>query len=149
MGTFPVDRGPVSWSFDGWVSGGSAMWCGHDLLNADPVSGEEPLDLQYDTPPPAFNGLLIAQTFGCLSCAVKVRDEGHSNTPPPTGPSAQIVGAIHYTTDPVNTATGTLTEGFTDVSLPGPGIPFELLRSYNSRDTTSGPMGQGWTLPFL
>ena len=84
-GTFPVDRGPVSWSFDGWVSGGcSAMWCGHDLLNADPVSGEEPLDLQYDTPPPAFNGLLIAQTFGCLSCAVKVRDEGHSNTPSTT-----------------------------------------------------------------
>lgn len=46
--------------------------------------------------------------------------------------------------DPVNSATGSLTETLTDVSLAGPGAPFEWTRSYNSRDATSGRLGVGW-----
>jgi RHS repeat-associated protein len=50
--------------------------------------------------------------------------------------------------DPVNTATGAFTESYTDARLPAPGTPFTLTRSYTSLDTTSGPMGPGWTFDY-
>ena len=49
---------------------------------------------------------------------------------------------------PVSTASGSLTETATDLKLAGPGIPFAWTRSYNSRDTTSGGLGTGWTHPY-
>jgi len=48
----------------------------------------------------------------------------------------------------VNTASGSLTESGTDLRLPGPGIPFAWTRTYNSRDTTSGALGPGWSHPY-
>ncbi|WP_194924209.1 DUF6531 domain-containing protein [Catenulispora pinisilvae] len=54
-----------------------------------------------------------------------------------------------YAGDPVNTATGVVTEQATDASVPGPGMPFSLARSYRSDATnTTGLLGQGWRLPF-
>ncbi|MFJ2633319.1 FG-GAP-like repeat-containing protein [Streptomyces sp. NPDC087422] len=51
--------------------------------------------------------------------------------------------------DPVNTATGTVTETVTDASVPGAGVPFTLARSYRSDATaTTGLLGQGWSLAF-
>ncbi|MFJ3728880.1 FG-GAP-like repeat-containing protein [Streptomyces sp. NPDC090045] len=51
--------------------------------------------------------------------------------------------------DPVNTASGTVTESVTDVSVPGKGLLFALTRSYRSDATaTDGLLGKGWTLPF-
>lgn len=47
--------------------------------------------------------------------------------------------------DPVNTATGNLTETITDLAMPGPGLPFRLSRTYNSADTSIGVLGKGWT----
>lgn len=47
--------------------------------------------------------------------------------------------------EPVNTATGNYFTAATDLSLPGVGLPFEFTRTYNSLDTTSGPLGPGWT----
>ncbi|MGW2058633.1 DUF6531 domain-containing protein [Streptomyces sp. NPDC001840] len=50
--------------------------------------------------------------------------------------------------DPVNTATGTLTENFTDLSLAGPGRALNWERTYNSLDPNDGPFGQGWTFAY-
>jgi RHS repeat-associated protein len=48
--------------------------------------------------------------------------------------------------DPVNTATGDFWEQQTDVSIPGPGIPLNFTRTYNSANAGgSGPLGPGWT----
>jgi RHS repeat-associated protein len=47
--------------------------------------------------------------------------------------------------DPVNSGTGDFYAKSTDLSLPGIGIPFQLTRSYTSSDTTTGPLGVGWT----
>ena len=47
--------------------------------------------------------------------------------------------------EPVNTAIGSYYMSVTDLELPGVGVPFALKRSYNSADTTAGPLGQGWT----
>uniref|UniRef100_A0AAU2V2F5 FG-GAP-like repeat-containing protein n=1 Tax=Streptomyces sp. NBC_00003 TaxID=2903608 RepID=A0AAU2V2F5_9ACTN len=54
-----------------------------------------------------------------------------------------------YMGDPVNTATGAVTESATDVSVPGVGLPFTLSRAYRSTTTTAdGLLGKGWSLPF-
>lgn len=47
--------------------------------------------------------------------------------------------------EPVNTATGNYTTEITDATMPGIGLPFEFVRSYNSEDPTAGPLGPGWT----
>ena len=54
----------------------------------------------------------------------------------------------HLTSRPVNTASGSLFESFTDVSFPGAGTPLVFRRAYNSLDTTAGPLGPGWTFGF-
>ncbi|MDX3750613.1 DUF6531 domain-containing protein [Streptomyces sp. AK08-02] len=51
--------------------------------------------------------------------------------------------------DPVNTATGTVTETVTDAVMSGKGLPLALSRSYSSAATdTGGLLGKGWKLPF-
>jgi YD repeat-containing protein len=51
-----------------------------------------------------------------------------------------------YAEDPVNTATGNLTDAVVDLDYPVSGL--ELRRTYNSLDTTSGPLGPGWVHSF-
>jgi RHS repeat-associated protein len=70
-----------------------------------------------------------------------------------TVPAAQTYGRFGFhaenptgfQSDPVNSATGSFSTAATDVSLPGIGLPFVFTRSYNSTDSTSGPLGPGWT----
>ena len=48
--------------------------------------------------------------------------------------------------DPVNTATGSLFENVTDLSLPGRGLGASFGRGYDSqRAAIAGPVGYGWT----
>jgi RHS repeat-associated protein len=47
--------------------------------------------------------------------------------------------------DPVNSLTGAFTDSETDLTLPGKGLPFTFIRSYNSDDPTTGRLGPGWT----
>ena len=48
--------------------------------------------------------------------------------------------------DPVATSSGNFNHQETDIELPGKGLPFRFVRSYNSLDqTTGGVMGRGWT----
>ena len=50
---------------------------------------------------------------------------------------------------PVNCATGTLWEQYEDFSLPEPGLPLTLVRTYSSADAgVSSPFGFGWHFSF-
>lgn len=50
-----------------------------------------------------------------------------------------------YSLDSVNTGTGNYVCGATDLAIPGRGFSFVFERSYNSQDTTDGPLGYNWT----
>ena len=65
--------------------------------------------------------------------------------------SAELYGvrrAGGYAEDPVNTATGNLTDAAVDLDYPQSVFGLELRRTYNSLDTTSGPFGPGWAHSF-
>ena len=50
------------------------------------------------------------------------------------------------TSAPVNCATGVFWHTFTDLSVPGRGVPLDLTRTYeSSRAGTDGPFGYGWS----
>ena len=53
-----------------------------------------------------------------------------------------------YSLDPVNLATGNAVWQETDLDVPAPGTPLVWWRTYNSRDTQSRAMGQGWSLSY-
>jgi RHS repeat-associated protein len=135
-GVVPVPRGPISHDL---ASQGSS-WCANDKTLANAPAYELP-DLYFDAPPPTFGGLLKENTFGCTECQVEELENALSYDVPGESP-------LTYTAEPVNTASGSLTETATDLHLAGPGIPFDWTRSYNSGDTTVGALGPGWAAPF-
>ena len=57
----------------------------------------------------------------------------------PSTPWTQFVGAS------VNVVFGNLAWQELDLSVPGRGLGFALLRTYNSANTADGPLGMGWT----
>lgn len=62
------------------------------------------------------------------------------------GNQLQAVNPTAHRGDPVDTATGSFCESITDLTVPNsPGVPFSLVRSYNSLDSSVGVLGQGWT----
>jgi RHS repeat-associated protein len=133
-----VERGPVTHKLDSDVNGG----CGNDYVLVNPAGTDVP-DLYFPPPgPPRFGGTQLEQTFGCTDCNLADRglalafDAGRGLNP------------LAYTPWPVSTASGSLTESATDLRLPGPGIPFTWMRTYNSRDTTVGALGPGWSHPY-
>lgn len=81
----------------------------------------------------SLGGVPTGQTFGPCPDADSSGEATHGENP-----SACL-------RDPVNSATGAFTNSVRDLFLPGVGIPFSFARSYTSADTTSGPLGQGWT----
>ena len=51
--------------------------------------------------------------------------------------------------DPVDAPTGNFWHGFTDLSVPGRGIPLDLTRTYNSGAANiDGSFGYGWSFPY-
>jgi RHS repeat-associated protein len=51
--------------------------------------------------------------------------------------------------DPVDAPTGNFWHSFTDVSVPGRGVPLNLARTYNSGAAdTDGPFGYGWSFTY-
>ncbi|MGH2921405.1 MAG: DUF6531 domain-containing protein, partial [Gaiellaceae bacterium] len=132
-----VERGPVTHKLDSDINGG----CGNDYVLVNPAAADIP-DLYFPPPAPPVFGIQLEQTFGAQDCNLRDRslalalDAGCGLNP------------LAYTPWPVSTASGSLTASATDLRLPGPGIPFSWTRTYNSRDTTVGPLGPGWSHPF-
>jgi len=63
-------------------------------------------------------------------------------------PAAALLGQrpqSAYNADPVNTATGNYVYDHTELVVPGRGPGLAFARFYNSLDSTSGPLGFGWT----
>ena len=133
----PVDRGPVSFTKDS----SGANWCGNDRILVNPPAYTVP-DLYFDAPPPTFGGILGSQTWGCLTCSFEDTQNAMAHDAANGPPTAN-------TALPVNTASGTIVETATDLKLAGPGIPFAWTRTYNSADTSSAALGQGWSSPYF
>jgi YD repeat-containing protein len=53
-----------------------------------------------------------------------------------------------HASDPVSMTTGAMTHESTDLAVPGRGVGFRFLRSYDSKVTASGPLGVGWGHAF-
>ncbi len=51
--------------------------------------------------------------------------------------------------DPIDIYSGNFTHTFTDVSVPGRGIPLDFTRTYNAQAAAqNGPLGYGWTSSY-
>jgi len=48
----------------------------------------------------------------------------------------------------VNVSIGNFVQTETDLDLAGRGIDLVFSRTYNSKDVSPGPLGQGWTHSF-
>jgi RHS repeat-associated protein len=131
---FPLPRGPSRHTLEAQ----GQTWCGNDYSVTNPPAYELP-DLYFDAPPPIFGGLLV--WMDCMACDVRELESALST---------DVIGhSPHsYTQQPVNTASGSLSERALDLHLAGSGIPFSWRRSYSSSDTNNGALGIGWTHPF-
>ncbi|MFA5337353.1 MAG: RHS repeat-associated core domain-containing protein [Candidatus Omnitrophota bacterium] len=49
------------------------------------------------------------------------------------------------TKDPIYVTTGNMYVNTNDIKIAGKGLDFDFTRTYNSRDSYSGPLGYGWT----
>jgi YD repeat-containing protein len=67
---------------------------------------------------------------------------------PGTGDSADAELDQGVCADPVDTATGAYVDPVTDATLKAPGYPLTISRAYSSADTSSGPLGVGWSVPW-
>jgi RHS repeat-associated protein len=78
---------------------------------------------------------------------------GIGPTPGPGGqemlgftPIDELSTSAYCTCYPINDATGNFFHLFTDVSIPGRGLPLSFVRTYNTLSASqSGPLGYGWT----
>ncbi|HEX6699608.1 MAG TPA: DUF6531 domain-containing protein [Gaiellaceae bacterium] len=112
----PIDGGIYIVSPDPYT----VYWCGYDAFKID-AGDFSPTRL--DTGP----RVALNQTFGVCGQIVNAYTGGDCRS------------------DPIQSATGNFTDSSTDLSLPGTGVPFAFVRSYNSLDLTKGELGQGWT----
>ncbi len=71
-----------------------------------------------------------------------------SSSPPDTFGGDDPSHPNGFTSEPIDTATGNYFTSHTDLAVRGRGLPFAFVRSYNSLDGTSGPLGAGWTHSF-
>jgi len=83
-----------------------------------------------------------------------VAQSGPCNAPtqPETAGSAPIdekPTTVSFGSYPVNPATGNFWHSFTDIAIPGRGLPLTLTRTYNSQNAgQNGPLGFGWTQSY-
>jgi RHS repeat-associated protein len=84
--------------------------------------------------------------FGIDNVSYLIAPHGPALSMEGGGPNPSAYPTTCYGGDPVNCATGTLTETVPIASVPGRGVPLYLSRSYSSATAgTDGPFGYGWT----
>ena len=138
--------------------------CTYGVVACGPTGYEGPNTSFSDVSPDATSGVVNfpaglaagASTFfsleeslssanvqtGSGQAAVTVYEQGQA--PNPREPNVNC-----STAKPVNCATGEFWHTFTDISVPGRGIPISFTRTYNSLAAASGgPLGHGWTSSY-
>ena len=119
----------------------------------------------------AFPGCTLHSTNPTVTLTATARDENGSvavgrsvvvpvSQDPPVGAAPvgmsleETFGGSRYANNPsfvtnnVNSATGTLNLSSDDLTVAGIGIPFNLVRTYNSADGPGGLFGPGWSSVF-
>lgn len=94
-------------------------------------------------PPVRVAGLMATLI---LISSVTFADSTLGSTGTSAYPSGSISTKVNETvTAAVDTATGNLYLTFSDLIVPGKGLRFRFIRSYNNQDSYSGPLCRGWT----
>lgn len=158
-GTFPaIGSFRVLWSqqssFGSYISHIQLTCAGTVLYQQDGHFA----DNTFDTGRIAVTGTMSAQTtsFSCTWLMVSAFSAGglhvftislwQAGPPGSAGPGEQgSYPGIALTPDPINIATGNFLNHATDLSMPGRVLGLDFTRSYNSADSTIGPLGPGWT----
>src|SRR5206468_988848 len=89
---------------------------------------------------------------GATALGICVKGETTAALPTALGPdecavpNPVVACPVRHYGDTVNTAIGNFWHTYTDLSIPGRGVPLLFTRTYNSlRADTDGPLGYGWT----
>jgi len=144
--TFTIDvTGPCgyNWHDSGTVygiGGFGTAWFNH---NFEPDVCEGTYDVTFEiSPSPVpepFTGIFeVSNSIPPEQCFGPPASGGY-------GSSTHGVNPCRSEAEPVNTYSGSYYTAHTDARLGGIGLPFSFTRSYNSADTTSGPLGPGWS----
>ncbi|MHA3703392.1 RHS repeat-associated core domain-containing protein [Jatrophihabitans sp. YIM 134969] len=146
--------GPVTLALTAGTGAGGTLACAANPLGAAPTAAFSNCRVSG-----AGGGYTLTATSGTLRVESAPFDVLLASQVPlgvaPTGvaPGQTFGGrgvAVNPTTvaDGVNTGTGALTTSASDLTVAGIGVPFQLVRTYTSADTTGGVFGPGWTSLF-
>jgi YD repeat-containing protein len=97
-----------------------------------------------DAPADPRDDALISKRTG-MRCDLTPESKGHDKPQGDCGEGDLAANRSACRSDPVNTATGSYIAQVKDLALAGIGLPFELVRTYNSGDPTVGALGRGST----
>jgi RHS repeat-associated protein len=95
-----------------------------------------------------WNGSIWSLQFPLSGGPITVKEAPTSNACFPC--SLRDLGQGYFG-DPVNTEFGNLVESATDLSIPGRGVPLQIIRTYDSATANAccSPLGYGWRLNWL
>jgi YD repeat-containing protein len=106
---------------------------------------------------PLLSALFVLGLVSSVAAATAVANCGFIESYPVTGSYGAVNPAEPdirrcFLADPINCATGNLTETQVDLAVQGHGPPLQMVRAYNSQLAASqsapGPLGYGWTASY-
>jgi RHS repeat-associated protein len=106
-----------------------------------PIASTPTYTATYMGAPTVTRTVISAQTATSLLSPTPLPDSAYStlhNTAPSTGWTA-------FADPGINIGFGSFVWQELDLTVPGRGLSFVFLRTYNSANTTDGPLGRGWT----
>ena len=122
----------------------SAFWTA-DLSTGDiwEVSFATGSVLAHFNPGTGVSGLAVFAEGGPVGAPLAPSETYGGGNPDEANPQC------NHGANPVNCATGDFWHTFTDVAIPGRGLPLDLTRTYNSLDAaTASPFGYGWASSY-
>ena len=94
------------------------------------------------------NGVSFGSVFHIKIVVSQATDESFGNDKEGFGSGDSPGSNAGINDDSLNTATGNFNYQVNDMVVPGRGLDFIFSRSYNAKDTTTGPLGAGWSHSF-
>ena len=94
-----------------------------------------------------ITGYIVVVSLGILVLTLVARGESRGGLVGP-GEMPWDQHFVHHRPDPVNVRSGNMILFFEDIRVPFMGISLDLARTYNSRSSSAGSFGYGWTANF-